>query len=1115
MPRFCCSRNWPTPLFQHAPVWVALVAGLLVVFSLPSSAHGQASCDFDPESAKLSVSLESGQRATLIRVGEDIRTTVSFGTTSCPLVSVTSVDLVEINGGGGHQEVVLDLGQGYFAPGKTLEQSGVSEIELNVNLGEDWDWIQLSGGRSDDTFRAGELGLEFAGDEDLDVGITSLEELNMWGREGDDVLKADGSHELGNPLPFRASLTGADGRDVLVGGLSHDYLSGLASSDVLFGGDGKDELYGGSGNDSISGGLGDDRLESHMQSAGGNDVIRGDEGIDLMSYGSATTRLTMSQDGVANDGRIGEFDDIGDDIEVLIGSGYRDLIQGGAADNTIHSLAGEDEVDGGAGDDVLTDPAWSGADGDFSDTYSGGIGRDSMQYGSDWQAAVTLSADDVANDGLDEELDQISSDIEQLEGGSGDDWFPQGNHANGSQTILGHGGLDHVDYSDRASPVRVTIDGEANDGETDEKDHLAGDIEAFIGSDQNDFFAGSDGAERFYPGDGEDEIWGLGGDDLIDSTEKEAGADSVSGGDGIDEVTYSARDHGVTVSLDGVANDGYEGELDNLGVDLEEVTGSPHSDFIEGNDSANVLRGGLGDDRLAGLGDNDLLDGEEGSDTADYSGAPRGVEPTSSYQMSGDGSDLIESVENYIGSAFDDRLYLLSNGQINGGAGDDDLQGFGDSNRIFGEEGDDTLAVEAGDNVLDGGVGSDTVDYSFGYSSVEKGVVVDLGLGTTTAWRGIDQLTSVENAIGSGGPDVLKGSDDPNTLMAAGDPDELYGLDGDDTLESRGTDSSLQGGLGDDLLRSDGWDLAVADYSDSDGPVRIDLDEGLATGRGTDTLVNIYGALGSEFSDILVGGDVQNSLDGGLGADQIVAGSGNDYIEGAGGHDHIQAGLGSDSLDGGAGNDAIQGGGDVDRIEFEDAPAAVEVNLAIGSATGFGADTLSGVEDVFGSMFADSLIGDAGDNHLRDLGSPDRLVGGPGDDMLSSVSQKGVADFSDAPGPVVIDVENYYGEAAGDGRDELYGISRFTGSEYDDKITIISIPRSGVVSGLGGSDRIVTSRGEDRLYGGDGHDVLAAGRGDDQLFGQEGNDDLDGQAGIDSCDGGGGKNVVRRCEHGR
>jgi Ca2+-binding RTX toxin-like protein len=77
----------------------------------------------------------------------------------------------------------------------------------------------------------------------------------------------------------------------------------------------------------------------------------------------------------------------------------------------------------------------------------------------------------------------------------------------------------------------------------------------------------------------------------------------------------------------------------------------------------------------------------------------------------------------------------------------------------------------------------------------------------------------------------------------------------------------------------------------------------LATGRsknwGHDVLLNFRFAIGSRFSDTIIGNALPNSLVGGLG---------NDLVEGLGGNDFLSGGPGNDRLNGGTGTDTCSGG---------------------------------------------------------------------------------------------------------------------------------------------------------------------------------------------------------------
>ncbi|MBC8038337.1 MAG: hypothetical protein H7X89_14080, partial [Rhizobiales bacterium] len=94
---------------------------------------------------------------------------------------------------------------------------------------------------------------------------------------------------------------------------------------------------------------------------------------------------------------------------------------------------------------------------------------------------------------------------------------------------------------------------------------------------------------------------------------------------------------------------------------------------------------------------------------------------------------------------------------------------------------------------------------------------------------------------------------------------------------------------------------------------------------------------------------------------------------------------GSDSLYGGAGDDMLYGEGGTDTAFYSDATSGVTVSLATTGAQntgGAGKDTLSSIENLYGSGFADTLTGNSGDNSIWGGAGNDTLRGGAGNDTL-------------------------------------------------------------------------------------------------------------------------------------
>ena len=72
----------------------------------------------------------------------------------------------------------------------------------------------------------------------------------------------------------------------------------------------------------------------------------------------------------------------------------------------------------------------------------------------------------------------------------------------------------------------------------------------------------------------------------------------------------------------------------------------------------------------------------------------------------------------------------------------------------------------------------------------------------------------------------------------------------------------------------------------------------------------------------------------------------------------LTAKAGNDTLQGGVGNDTLIGGDGIDRALYTDATGPIAVNMAAGtvSGAGVGSDTLSSVESIRGSAFADTYV---------------------------------------------------------------------------------------------------------------------------------------------------------------
>ncbi|WP_430781247.1 calcium-binding protein [Actinoplanes sp. G11-F43] len=316
-------------------------------------------------------------------------------------------------------------------------------------------------------------------------------------------------------------------------------------------------------------------------------------------------------------------------------------------------------------------------------------------------------------------------------GDSGADTLTGGS---GSETLYGGSGKDRINGGAGAD----TIHGGSGD-------------DVIHGDSGNDFLHDGSGADRvygdsgndaFFDGSGKDRFYGGTGNDSFNAGPSTA-ADRYHGGSGTDTVSYYDRTAGVTLDVDGKADDGRKGEKDNIATDIENLTGGFGNDTIHGTNGANLLDGGEGgNDKLYGRGGNDTLLGGPGRD------------------------------------------------HLDGGAGND---------RLFGDPALTSEYPTVSADVMIGGSGVDTVSYS----SYEFSVFVDLdGAKGDDGVRGEGDTVGkdVENVIGGYGDDILTGNSANNVLNGGwGGADILRGLGGDDTLLSDNERTGVSDGAIDTL----------------------------------------------------------------------------------------------------------------------------------------------------------------------------------------------------------------------------------------------------------------------------------------------------------------------------
>jgi|GEM_PF-3053973 len=369
---------------------------------------------------------------------------------------------------------------------------------------------------------------------------------------------------------------------------------------------------------------------------------------------------------------------------------------------------------------------------------------------------------------------------------------------------------------------------------------------------------------------------------------------------------------------------------------------------------------------------------------------------------------------------------------------------------------------------------------------------------------------------GFGGNDTLKGGAGDDVLAGNDGNDILSGGDGDDYILGGAGNDTIDGGAGND------W----AAYEDATAGVKVDLNiTGTQNtgGSGTDKLTGIENLYGSAFDDTLIGDANDNMMVGDAGNDTLTGGKGNDTLWGSAGNDILDGGDGDDYLVGGAGDDVIKGGAGVDWASYEDATAGVKVDLtktAMQDTVGAGKDTLTGVENLWGSQFDDVLTGDAKDNYLWGADGNDTLYGGAGDDHLSGGKGNNVidggdgfdtVDYSSSEQGVVVSLLSNGTSGFGLDRDIIRSVEAVMGSAYGDYI--VGNAAENYLFGDAGDDQIYAVGDNDTIDGGDGDDfiyggganfgqntggLLIGGKGNDSFFVGPGHTTIDGGEGVDT-----------------
>ena len=632
-------------------------------------------------------------------------------------------------------------------------------------------------------------------------------------------------------------LQGTSGDDVLYGANENDVINGFAGNDSLFGQADNDSLQGGTGNDLLVGG-------------GGADTMTGGDGNDTFAISGGESAANVS--GQNDSGTVSGYDVITDfnptaDKLQLDGTPFAAANVGAVDGTDLHvTIAGQTIKSHSITNGIITF--------DDANTFSSLL---SLTTSSDVAAVVDyLQRNDLGNAGTTVAFTAtiggvqhtfVYEQIGATPSAQNDILVDlQGSNITDLSQLFNSGAVDPIilDLGTPGIDLSQTVSFDLNADGQAETIAWPGGQDGLLVMDTNHSGTIENGTEVISP------YFGQGG--YANALAALASLDS--NGDGVinsADPAYANLLVWQDQNHNGVSDQGELKTLATLGISSISLTASTASSSIDGQSvlaqgTFTYTSGGSGDYIMVGL------DQTSGSTTGklDYSRetGPRGVVvnlSNSAVQADigygaalvtamamldsfGNAQALPAGVNEVIGTDHTDAIFAgATAATFDAGGGNDILHGSAGADVLIGGAGDDHISGNGGADTIVGGSGVDTADYSANTTGVSinlddsgnaSGTPADL---TSPADGQIaggfaegNQLSGIENIIGSSHDDVLIGNAMANLLDGKAGNDLLNGEGGNDVLLGGPGDDTLIGGEGKDVLvGGQGADTFVIDHA--------------------------------------------------------------------------------------------------------------------------------------------------------------------------------------------------------------------------------------------------------------------------------------------------------------